>query len=221
MTLQCWRICIDACGNNASVIYFGGNAEDVAHQLKGVSRYHAKEIFLVNLSGYGDSSGKPSQEQLFTDGLVAYEHITREYDIRPEDIVLVGRSLGSSIAIHVNSRKKVRALVLVTPFYSVYDMIPLPLRMLFPMRFIWSNKFENCRGLQEIENPVLILAASHDEVIPLEATNKLIRCGRDNVRHETIENTNHQTIMDADRVFELIGEVLERRDEREGELFSS
>ena len=152
---------------------------------------------------------------------MAYEHITREYDIRPEDIVLVGRSLGSSIAIHVNSRKKVRALVLVTPFYSVYDMIPLPLRMLFPMRFIWSNKFENCRGLQEIENPVLILAASHDEVIPLEATNKLIRCGRDNVRHETIENTNHQTIMDADRVFELIGEVLERRDEREGELFSS
>ena len=57
-TLQIWRL---AAEKEEAVIYFGGNAEDVAQNLGQFSSiFPDKAIYLVNYRGYGASTGTPS-----------------------------------------------------------------------------------------------------------------------------------------------------------------
>src|ERR1039457_6212102 len=53
-----------------ALIYFGGNAEDVSLNMPGFSvEFPDTAIYLLHYRGYGGSSGRPSEDALFTDAL--------------------------------------------------------------------------------------------------------------------------------------------------------
>ena len=84
-------------GPNA-LIYFGGNAEDVSASLPWLTNAFADHaIFLMHYRGYGGSSGAPSEPALQADALKLFDKIHAEHP----NVVVVGRSLGSGIAVRV------------------------------------------------------------------------------------------------------------------------
>lgn len=207
-TLQAWKVVNEDCKNNYAMMYFGGNAEEAAQNLKSARQYNVKNVFFVNPSGYGKSTGSPSQTALYSDGLAAYDYITRHFHIDAHDMILTGRSLGAAVALYINSQRQARALVVITPFDSIYNVVPLFLRRMFPIKLLLKNGFDNKVHIRSINNPILIIAASDDEIIPQEASRHLLKHSNGNATVAIIPNTNHQSICINDLTFKTINDFI-------------
>jgi hypothetical protein len=60
-------------------------------------------ILAVEYPGYGLYNSSPSSEKLLEDALIVYDHMVHRRGIAESDIILFGRSIGSSPACFVAS----------------------------------------------------------------------------------------------------------------------
>jgi pimeloyl-ACP methyl ester carboxylesterase len=152
-----------------ALIYFGGNAEDVSASLSSFSSaFPGHAIYLLHYRGYGGSSGTPSEELLHLDAIALFDKVHRDH---PE-IALVGRSLGSGVAVRLATQRPASRLVLVTPYDSIQEIAAKQFPY-FPVRWLLTDKFESSRYAPAIRVPTLLLQAENDEVIPRASTERL------------------------------------------------
>lgn len=155
----------------AAVLYFGGNAEDVASSLPELAQaFPEHSLYLMHYRGYGGSIGSPSEAALHQDARALYETVRT----RQPQVVVIGRSLGSGIAIRLAAEQAVARLVLVTPYDSLQDLAAQQFPY-FPVRWLLADKFESHRYAPRITVPTTLVAAEDDEVIPMESTLRLYR----------------------------------------------
>lgn len=175
----------------AAVLYFGGNAEDVSctvAELAAAFPEHA--LYLLHYRGYGGSTGSPSEAALFADAVAVFDRVHAGH----VEVVAVGRSLGSGVAVHLASVRPLARLVLVTPFASVRDLAARQFPWI-PTDWLLQDKYESWRYAAAIDVPTLIIAAEHDEVIPRASSEALLGHFRDGVASfEVIAGTGHNTI---------------------------
>ena len=175
-----------------AVIYFGGNAEDVSGSLAALSAaFPDSALYLMHYRGYGASSGRPSEAALIADGAALFDLAATAHS----KITVIGRSLGSGVAVHIASIKPATKLVLVTPYNSVQELAQAQFPVL-PVSLILQDKFESWRYARQINIPTLIIAAQNDEVIPRASTDAL----RNNFNVEIVKmaelaNTGHNSII--------------------------
>ena len=99
-----------------AVLYFGGNAENVLHSMAELhSLYPDRSLYLMNYRGYGGSTGRPSEGALFSDAVALYDEVADTH----EEVIVMGRSLGSGVAVYLAESRPVEALILVTPYKSM------------------------------------------------------------------------------------------------------
>lgn len=152
-----------------ALIYFGGNAEDVSANLAGLaSAFPEHAIYLMHYRGYGGSTGKPTEAALHADALALFDKVRQAH----AEIAVVGRSLGSGVAIRLASQRPAARLALVTPYHSI-QAIAAQQFPVFPVRWLLVDKFESWRHAPAIRVPTLLLAAEFDEVIPRASTQSL------------------------------------------------
>jgi len=157
--LKLWRV--PGAGRRA-VIYFGGNAEDVARNIPDYARWLPDtSTYLVNYRGYGGSSGSPSEAALFEDALQIYDALAPGYD----SVAVIGRSLGSGVAMYLAANRPVGRLVLVTPFDSV-ERVARRVMPVFPTRWLLQDRFDSLARVPAVSSPVLVVVAEEDGVIP-------------------------------------------------------
>jgi pimeloyl-ACP methyl ester carboxylesterase len=174
-----------------ALLYFGGNAEDVTASVAQLSRdFPARALYLMHYRGYGASTGKPSEAALQADALALFDRVQPMHP----DILVMGRSLGSGVAVRLASQRSVQALVLVTPYDSLAD-IAAGQFPIFPVRWLLQDRFDSARHAPAVTAPTLLLAAEHDEVIPAQSTARLAASFRPGVsRLEVIAGAGHNTI---------------------------
>jgi len=152
-----------------AIIYFGGNAEDVAVNLTGFDQlFPDYAIYLVNYRGYGGSNGKPSESALCTDAVAIFDFIAKKHP----HISVIGRSLGSGVAAHLASQRPVEKLTLVTPFASLAGVAQAHLPFL-PVSFLIKDKYDSAALVPKIKARTLIIIAEDDEIIPRRQSDKL------------------------------------------------
>jgi pimeloyl-ACP methyl ester carboxylesterase len=152
-----------------AVIYFGGNAENVSRSLPTLAdAFPGRSLYAMNYRGYGGSTGKPSEAALIADALVLFDRVHADH----AHIIVVGRSLGSGVAVHIASERPVERLVLVTPYDSLLNVAATQFRY-FPLRWLMLDKFESWRYAPRVAAPTQLIAAENDEVIPRSSTEAL------------------------------------------------
>jgi pimeloyl-ACP methyl ester carboxylesterase len=154
-----------------AVLYFGGNGEDVSASLDRFAHgFPRHAIYMVHYRGYGGSSGSPSQDALFADGQAMFDQVHQEH----EHVIVVGRSLGSGIAIHVASKKPVSRLILVTPYDSILNVAKGQFPV-FPVGLMLHDKFESWREAPLVTAPTLVVIAELDEIIAPKRSQALMK----------------------------------------------
>jgi len=149
-----------------ALIYFGGNAEDVSQSLPLLSKAFPNfSIYLLNYRGYGGSAGKPSEEAIIADAEKLFDIVHANH----KEVLLIGRSLGSGVAVHIASKHSVQRLILIAPYDSIQEVAAKKFKY-FPVRWLLQDKFESWKYAPRIMSPTLLIAAEHDEVIPRERT---------------------------------------------------
>jgi pimeloyl-ACP methyl ester carboxylesterase len=152
-----------------AIIYFGGNAEDVSANLPSFSEaFPAHALYLLHYRGYGGSTGNPTEAALKSDALALFDHVGKTHS----NVVVVGRSLGSGVAVWVASQRPVSRLVLVTPYNSIQELAAQRFPY-FPIAWLLVDKFESWRYAAKVTAPTLLISAEHDEVIPAASTEQL------------------------------------------------
>lgn len=154
-----------------AVIYFGGNAEDVSTSAPQLQReLPGWTIYLMHYRGYAGSAGEPSEAGIVQDARQLHELVVK----RHERVVVIGRSLGSGVAVRLASEREVSALGLVTPFDSLESVAKA--RMWFlPVGWLLKDKFESVRYAPRVKARTVVIAAERDEVIPGVHTEALAR----------------------------------------------
>lgn len=184
-----------------AVVYFGGNAEDVSASLPLLDlAFPEHALYLLHYRGFAGSSGTPSEAALVADALALADQVAALHS----DVVVIGRSLGSAVAIQVASQRPVRQLVLVTPFDSLQELAALHFPY-FPVRWLLRDKYESWRHAAQITAPTLLIAAEHDEIVPVASTKQLLSSFTPGVaRMEVIAGVGHNTISDSPAYLRLL-----------------
>lgn len=198
------RILTRPADSTHAIILFGGNAEDVSHYLGSFAEALPEQnLFLVNYRGYGGSTGNPSEAALFTDALAVYDHVQKEFP----NITVVGRSLGSGVAVYLASVRKVDRLILITPYDSIENVAKTHFPI-FPVGLILKDKFDSASRVKDVTAKTLILIAENDSVIPRESTDDLVQTFPvDQVVVKILPGKTHDSItfgsdyLDASRAF--------------------
>ena len=152
-----------------AILYFGGNAEDVSFSLKSFSEaFPDYALYLMHYRGYGGSTGSPSEEANHSDAAALFHSV---YAQHPE-VAVIGRSLGSGVAVRLASENPVSRLVLVTPYDSIEEIAAAQYPYL-PVRWLLLDRYRSARYAPHIRIPTAIIVAENDEVIPRASTEKL------------------------------------------------
>ena len=156
--LKVWCIHADA---SAALLYFGGNAEDVAANLHDFdTAFTDRAVYLVNYRSYGGSTGTPSEAALIADAQAVYDALR----LRHPRVAVMGRSLGSGVATALAATRPVEKLILATPYDSIADVAADHFRW-FPVRWLIKDRFDSTRRMKHLRAPVLVIIAGRDEVI--------------------------------------------------------
>ena len=160
-------------GAEKTVVYYGGNAEDLAGHCDVLYEGLDANALLINYRGYGQSEGTPSQADMVADCIELFDRFCTEKNIAPENVFLMGRSLGSGVAVQVAAaRAQAGGIILVTPYESIADIAKFQYPWL-PIERILRHPFRSIDLAPDIQMPALFLLAASDEVIPVESGQKL------------------------------------------------
>src|SRR4249919_3370716 len=158
-------------GSDRAILYFGGNAEDVSRAIAPLSQaFPGTAIYAMHYRGYGGSSGTPSERSLVADGIALHGLVARTHP----RISIIGRSLGSGVAIQIAASRPTDRLVLVTPYDSIAGLAADRFK-LFPVRLILRDRYESWRYARRMTVPTTLIVATQDQVIPNRSSEKLAR----------------------------------------------
>ena len=187
------------------LIYFGGNAEEVSWLASTAGRYAGWSLLLVNYRGYGGSEGKPGEAQMFSDALQIYDYAAGR--AQGGRIALMGRSLGSGVAVYLASRRAVSGVILVSPYDSV-ESVAKGIYPWLPISLMLKHRFDSLSLAPGIKAPLLCLVASNDRVIPRPHSERLYAAWGGARLWREIGPAEHDSIAGEDGYWRAIADFL-------------
>lgn len=171
------------------LLYFHGNAEAAAHNLPFASDLRARGfgVFLAEYRGYGGLGGSPSEDGLYADAEAALAELGR-LGTPSSRVVLVGRSLGSGVAVELATRHRAAAVVLVSAYTSLVDMGRIVAGPLAPL--VVRDRFDSLSKIGRVSAPVVLLHGSLDDVVPV-AMGRRLAGARPGARWVEVPGTSH------------------------------
>ncbi|GLT85382.1 hypothetical protein SLE2022_035730 [Rubroshorea leprosula] len=146
-----------------TLLYSHGNAADLGqmHELFIELRAHLRvNIMSYDYSGYGASTGKPTELNTYYDIEAVYNCLKSDYGVKQEELILYGQSVGSGPTLHLASRlQRVRGVVLHSAILS-------GIRVLYPVKMtFWFDIFKNIDKIRHVNCPVLVIHGTDDDIV--------------------------------------------------------
>eukprot|EP00743_Colponemidia_sp_Colp-15_P008003 GILK01008668.1.p1 GENE.GILK01008668.1~~GILK01008668.1.p1 ORF type:complete len:309 (-),score=25.00 GILK01008668.1:149-1075(-) len=186
-------ILVSTQGAHFTIIFSHGNSADIgimtAHLIDFAIQLNVN-VFMYEYTGYGLSTGTPSEKDTYADIRAAYSYVTTELGLPPSQIIIYGQSVGSGPSVDLASDKKcpVRALIL-------HSAIASGLRMLKAIRKSpWFDLYPNVEKMGHIKVPVLLIHGTHDREVPLEHSLKLQSACKSSVQAFWVPEADHNNI---------------------------
>ncbi|CAA7407764.1 unnamed protein product [Spirodela intermedia] len=146
-----------------TVLYSHGNAADLAqlYELFSQLSIHLRvNVMGYDYSGYGQSSGKPSEQNTYADIEAAFKCLVEKYGVHEEDVILYGQSVGSGPTLDLATQQpRLRAVVLHSPILS-------GLRVMYPVKHTyWFDIYKNIDKIPLVNCPVLVIHGTADKTV--------------------------------------------------------
>lgn len=173
-----------------TILYLHGNAGDLG-DLQNILRYfqhNGYAIMSYDYPGYGTSTGKPSEQNLYQSAQRVYDYMINTLKIQPSTIIAYGQSLGAAVALDLAIHKNLAAVVMESPFLSAfrtYTQIPL-----FP-----SDKYINTTKINQLTAPLLVIHGKSDYEIMFWQGRSLYRRARSPKAHYWVQGATHDNIL--------------------------
>ena len=156
----------------ATILFFQGNGDTLANYpdfFRALGNA-GLGVLAVNYRSYGGSEGIPTEENIYSDSEDAFQFLeTNGF----KKIIVLGRSLGSGVAVNIATKKNVAGVILLSPYTSIMKRAS-ELYWFLPVRFISNYKFNSLEKISRITVPILLVHGSLDTLLPPSNSNELM-----------------------------------------------
>lgn len=152
-------------GNGDCLGYLGPHLYDLREK-------HQLTVFAFDYRGYGKSGGSPSEAGILSDGHAAQQWLAARLNMRPDEIVLMGRSLGGGVAVDLAVNNGARGLILQNTPSSIPDAAAR-IYWFAPVHWLMRNRYDSAAKIGRYQGPVLISHGVDDSLVPLALGRKL------------------------------------------------
>jgi uncharacterized protein len=156
-------------GRQSAILYFGGNGEAVdTLRDRFVALFPERTVYLVPYPGFPPNEGSLAEANVIARSLKLYDAVVNNF----ETVGLVGRSMGSAVAIQVASQRKVDQMLLISPFDQLFNaesaLVPL-----IPNRLTMMDKYDSIKLAPEIRIPTVFVIGEKDTNVTPENSRRL------------------------------------------------
>lgn len=171
-------------------LFFHGNAGNISHRLEKLKIFHDMGVstFIIDYSGYGQSEGKPSEENLYEDGEASFNYAIQNLNLDPKKLFLYGESLGSAVAIELAIQKEVAGIILEGAFTTLKDLARNHMPFL---ALLAKTQYNNLEKIAQVQVPILFIHAKLDEISPFEQALQLYQKSPSRKEHLWLEEGGH------------------------------
>lgn len=175
-----------------TVVVFHGNGGNLSVQegLMAPFRELDLQALIFDYRGFGLSTGKPTQEGLLRDGEAVVDFVTNELRVPPENVVYFGKSLGSSVAVLLASRRPPARLILESSYGSLASVARHHYSYL-PVSLLLRDRYDAASAIGELSCPVLFFHPAEDEITPIHLGRALFERARQPKRFVPIPGAHH------------------------------
>ena len=167
------------------IFFFHGNAEDLGSSesflLPMMREWEAHAVAMEDPTYGVYKKGELNEKRIQEDSLAVYDEVKKQLGLNDDQIIIVGRSIGSGPATYLASQRNCGCFVLISPFKSVEDVagdMCCLLKCLCLCRCICSCMpcyyFQNKRHIKSIRAPTYLVHGESDEVIHVSNGKELI-----------------------------------------------
>jgi uncharacterized protein len=157
-------------------------------------------ILAISYRGYPESTGSPSEEGLLTDGIAAFDWLS----VRSKSkIIVLGRSLGTGVAVNTAAQRPAFGVILVSPYLSVLSVAQTHYPF-FPVALLIKDPFHSDLKIAKVRQPKLFIHGRRDEIIPLASGEALYRIAPEPKQMLIYDGSGHNDVFN-DR---MVGDVI-------------
>jgi alpha-beta hydrolase superfamily lysophospholipase len=189
------------------VFYIKGNSRSIKGWGKFAKDFVGKgyDFFIMDYRGFGKSTGRRSEEILYSDLQQVYQWLEELYG--QDRIVLYGRSLGSGLATRVASWNRPKMLILDSPYFSFRHYIGI-YAFLLPLRWLLRYHIRTDLFIKKVKAPIYLIHGTKDRLIPYSQSLKLRALAPQQITLISIEGAKHNNLPEYPEYHELLYAVL-------------
>ncbi|MCA3556082.1 alpha/beta fold hydrolase [Aestuariivirga sp.] len=193
-TIVLWYV--PAQPDRPTVLFFHGNAGEIADRTERFAFLQAQGfgVLFVSYRGYGASTGTISEQGLIADALTAYDFLIAK-GVSPQQIVLLGESLGTGVAVQLAARKPVAAVALEAPYTATVD-IASEIYWWLPVRLLMKDQFRSRDYIGQVKAPLLIHHGDADTIVPVAQGRALFAMANEPKELVIIPGGTHDAVFD-------------------------
>jgi alpha/beta superfamily hydrolase len=193
--LEGWRSVLrEGVEKRGIVLYFGGRSENVRWAPCMSSYLPGWEVIAFNYRGFGGSYGRATEKHVVADALAIYD--TFQGVLHPDSahkIAVMGRSLGSGVAVQLATKRLSDKLVLISPYSSLASVV-IARWFLLPAAFFLRHKFESIKYAPSYDGDAMIFVTPNDAHVTPENSRRLAAAFSGNTAVEEIHGAHHKTL---------------------------
>lgn len=196
-------------GKQHWIVFFYGNGMTVAGtgpvRLRLGSAGYG--VACVEYAGYGVSSGSPSEYGCYRSADAAITYLQEQKSVTPDQVTLIGWSLGSAVAIDLASRRTVRAQVLLSPMTSLLACV-IDLTRISKTSFT-VGPFDALSKARSVGCPTLIVSGSEDALTRPWMASELAKAMGGNTRLVSLPGVGHNGMLrSGERLWNVVMDFL-------------
>jgi uncharacterized protein len=177
------------------IVFFPGNAGNLSNRWGFAGSYvrHGYGVYMCEYPGYGGNPGTPSEQTLYAAGRAGLKWLG-ENGFKPKDLIILGESIGSGVAVQMALETPPAYMVLESAFTSIVDVMKyrhpdLPVETMFD-----DNKFDNLDKMARVKTHILFVHGEKDSLIPIRFAEKLFEAANAPKEFMTIKGSDHNDL---------------------------
>ena len=199
-----------------TLLFQHGNAGNISHRLDSLRIFHelGLNVLIYDYRGYGQSTGRPSEQGTYTDARAAWDWLIDEAEVEAGEVLVFGRSMGGAIAAWLTTEVQPAGLIVESSFSSIADIASEYYGWL-PVRWLTRIHFPTAEFVAETEVPVLVVHSRDDEIVRFEHAERILDAAGERGRLLEIQGDHNTGFIRSEAIYQeglerFIAEVLEQ-----------
>ena len=152
------------------IIMFHGNAEDIfGARCMGETLVQKLKmnVIIVEYPSYSIYLSEPSADEIINNTTLIYDFIKNKFNLEDKNIYIFGRSIGTSPAIYLASKRKPNALITISAFTSIKSVAD---NLVGILKIFVKERLTSIDYIKNVTCPIIFIHGQKDPLIPFKET---------------------------------------------------